>query len=58
MLEKNYSIENFEKGKQQNKETLCTLFNLDPKNHFLVLWAIIRRRFIATGINFGVIRKL
>ena len=30
MLEKNYSIKNFEKGKQQNKETLCTLFNLDP----------------------------
>ena len=30
MLEKNYSIQNFEKGKQQNKETLCTLFNLDP----------------------------
>ncbi len=30
MLEKNYSIKNFEKGKQQNKEILCTLFNLDP----------------------------
>lgn len=30
MLEKNYSIKNFEIGKQQNKETLCTLFNLDP----------------------------
>jgi starch synthase len=30
MLEKNYSIENFEKGKQQNKGILCTLFNLDP----------------------------
>ena len=30
MLEKNYSLKNFEKGKQQNKETLCTLFNLDP----------------------------
>ncbi len=30
MLEKNYSIQNFEKGKQQNKEILCTLFNLDP----------------------------
>jgi starch synthase len=29
MLE-NYSIENFEKGKQQNKGILCTLFNLDP----------------------------
>ncbi|MES2239040.1 MAG: glycogen synthase [Bacteroidota bacterium] len=30
MLEKNYSIQNLEKGKQQNKEVLCTLFNLDP----------------------------
>lgn len=30
MLEKNYSLKNFENGKQQNKETLCTLFNLDP----------------------------
>jgi starch synthase len=30
MLEKNYSVSNFEKGKQQNKEILCTLFNLDP----------------------------
>ena len=30
MLEKNYSIKNFEKGKQENKEKLCTLFNLDP----------------------------
>jgi starch synthase len=30
MLEKNYSIKNFEKGKQLNKDILCTLFNLDP----------------------------
>jgi starch synthase len=30
MLEKNYSINNFKIGKQQNKEILCTLFNLDP----------------------------
>lgn len=30
MLKTNYSIANFEKGKQQNKETLCALFNLDP----------------------------
>lgn len=30
MLEKNYSIQNFEKGKQQNKEILCTLFKMDP----------------------------
>jgi starch synthase len=30
MLEKNYSIKNFEKGKQENKDKLCNLFNLDP----------------------------
>jgi starch synthase len=30
MLEKKYSIKNFETGKQDNKEILCTLFNLDP----------------------------
>lgn len=30
MLEKNYSINNFEKGKQENKVKLCNLFNLDP----------------------------
>jgi len=30
MLEKNYSIKNFEQGKQENKEKLCNLFNLDP----------------------------
>ncbi|HEY4619170.1 MAG TPA: glycogen synthase [Flavobacterium sp.] len=30
MLEKNYSVANFEIGKQQNKEILCALFNLDP----------------------------
>jgi starch synthase len=29
MLEKNYSIQYFEKGKQENKEKLCTLFDLD-----------------------------
>ena len=29
-LEKNYSIKNYEVGKQQNKEKLCKLFNLDP----------------------------
>jgi starch synthase len=29
MLEKNYTIEKVEKGKLQNKETLCTLFKLD-----------------------------
>ncbi len=30
MLEKNYSIKNYEIGKQENKEKLCSLFNLDP----------------------------
>lgn len=30
MLEKNYSIKNFVKGKQENKEKLCSRFNLDP----------------------------
>jgi starch synthase len=30
MLDKNYSVENFEEGKQQNKDKLCTLFKLDP----------------------------
>lgn len=30
MLEKNYSIKNCEQGKQENKEKLCSLFNLDP----------------------------
>lgn len=30
MIENNYSIGNFVEGKQQNKETLCKLFNLDP----------------------------
>jgi starch synthase len=30
MLAKNYSIKNFKKGKQENKEKLCSQFNLDP----------------------------
>jgi starch synthase len=30
MLEKNYSIKNFKKGKQENKEKLCNQFDLDP----------------------------
>lgn len=30
MLEKNYSIKNFKKGKQENKEKLCSQFDLDP----------------------------
>jgi starch synthase len=31
MVEKNYSVVDFEIGKQLNKEVLCTLFKLDPK---------------------------
>ncbi len=31
MLKKNYSVKNFEKGKQENKEELCKLFNLNPE---------------------------
>lgn len=30
MLSINYSIRNFEKGKQENKEKLCSQFDLDP----------------------------
>ena len=30
MLEKNYSVKNFEKGKQANKDKLCSIFDLDP----------------------------
>ena len=30
MLEKNYSVKNFKKGKQDNKEMLCSQFDLDP----------------------------
>ena len=30
MLEKKYSVKNFEKGKKENKEKLCHRFNLDP----------------------------
>jgi starch synthase len=30
MIEKKYSIKNFAKGKQENKEKLCSQFNLDP----------------------------
>jgi starch synthase len=29
MLEKNYSVKNFKKGKQENKEKLCSQFDLD-----------------------------
>ena len=30
MLERNYSIKDFAKGKQENKEKLCSQFDLDP----------------------------
>ncbi len=30
MIEKNYSIKDFAKGKQENKEKLCSQFDLDP----------------------------
>lgn len=30
MVAKNFSLKNYRKGKQQNKQELCTLFNLDP----------------------------
>jgi starch synthase len=30
MLSNNYTIRNFEKGKQENKEKLCSQFDLDP----------------------------
>ena len=30
MLAKNYSVKNFKKGKQENKDKLCNQFNLDP----------------------------
>lgn len=30
MLSSNYTIRNFEKGKQENKEKLCSQFDLDP----------------------------
>lgn len=46
MLEKNYSIKNFEKGKQQNKEILSTLFNLDPTKP---LFSFIGRLFDEKG---------
>lgn len=31
LLRENYSVNNFKKGKQNNKERLCSQFNLDPK---------------------------
>lgn len=35
-LEKNYSIENFEKGKRKNKKELCKQFNLDIEKPLFV----------------------
>lgn len=46
MLEKNYSVKNFEKGKQINKEILCTLFELDPAKP---LFSFIGRLFEEKG---------
>jgi starch synthase len=31
MIKNNYSVKNFKKGKQENKNKLCELFNLDPE---------------------------
>ena len=31
LLAENYSVTNFKKGKQKNKDKLCSQFNLDPK---------------------------
>lgn len=31
MIAKNYSLKNFQKGKQENKAELCRIFNLDPE---------------------------
>ncbi|PRZ23500.1 glycogen synthase [Flavobacterium granuli] len=46
MLEKNYSVENFENGKQINKKILCTLFELDPAKP---LFSFIGRLFEEKG---------
>lgn len=46
MLEKNYSVENFEKGKRINKKVLCTLFELDPTKP---LFSFIGRLFEEKG---------
>ncbi len=46
MIEKNYSIKTQEKGKQENKEQLCALFNLDPSKP---LFSFIGRLFEEKG---------
>lgn len=46
MLEKNYSVENFEKGKRINKKVLCTLFELDTTKP---LFSFIGRLFDEKG---------
>jgi glycogen synthase len=49
------------KGKQQNKEILCTLFNLDPKKPlFSFIGRLLEEKGgdLATGISFSFVRKL
>lgn len=48
MLSTNYSIANFEKGKQKNKEILCTKFDLDPTKP---LFSFIGRLFEEKGAD-------
>jgi starch synthase len=49
MIENNYSIENFKKGKKKNKEQLCKLFNLDPEKP---LFSFIGRLLEEKGADF------
>nr|WP_294924625.1 glycogen synthase [uncultured Flavobacterium sp.] len=46
MLEEHFSIENFEEGKQRNKEKLCERFDLDPTKP---LFSFIGRLFDEKG---------
>ncbi|MBA4275550.1 glycogen synthase [Flavobacterium sp.] len=48
MLAKNYSIKNFKKGKQDNKEKLCRQFDLDPTKP---LFSFIGRLLEEKGAN-------
>ena len=48
MLTKNYSIKNFKKGKQENKEKLCRQFDLDPTKP---LFSFIGRLLEEKGAN-------
>jgi hypothetical protein len=58
-VRKNYSVTNFEVGKQQNKEILCTLFNLDPTKPLLYRQAVRRkRRFVTACYCFVNVREL